>query len=167
MPMSSWWSIRGCAASLATFIDSLDAPYLTARGFDVIQLPDEKPLPHPPPGPILRDRGFAYPNTALNKTCIVRTQVAWSAGFHWASVHPRLGPLFMLHMKRLDIGWQVGWFGRMLDNIRDNPKVDPMFKEYYAPDEVKDQGLPRRHQPASAPARNSNRGTGWSSPDSF
>ena len=131
------------APSLAAFVDSLDAPYMTARGFDVIQMPDEPPLPEKPDAPILRDRAFAYPNTALNKTCIVKTPVAWSPGFHSASVYPKFGPLFMLHMKRLDIGWQLRWFGRMFENIKDNPKVRQMFKDYYFPDEEKIRGYHR------------------------
>jgi hypothetical protein len=125
------------AASLAAFVDGLDAPYMTARGFDVIQMPDEPPLPEKPDASILKDRAFAYPNTALNKTCIVKTPVTWSAGFHAASVYPKFGPLVMLHMKRLDIGWQVGWFSHMFENIKDNPKVDKIFKDYYTPDKEK------------------------------
>jgi hypothetical protein len=125
------------APSLAAFVDDLDAPYMTARGFDVIQLSDEPPLPEKLDVPILTERAFAYPNTALNKTCVVKMPVVWSHGFHSASVYPKFGPLFMLHMKRLDIGWQLRWFDRMLKNIKDNPRVHEMFKDYYAPDEEK------------------------------
>ena len=122
------------APSLAAFVEAMDAPYMTARGFDVIQMPDEKPLALDAREAILRERAVAYPNTALSKTCIVRTPVRWAAGFHSASVYPRFGALFMLHMKRLDIGWQMAWFREMSDNIRANPKVAQMFKDYYEPD---------------------------------
>jgi hypothetical protein len=124
--------------SLREFIENnMDVPYLTARGFDVIQLLDEPALPEVPDFPILRDRAFAYPNTALNKTCIVKTDMVWSSGFHWASVFPKFGPLFMLHLKRLDIGWQVNWFSRMSDNIKDNPTAPNSLKDYYKPDQQK------------------------------
>ncbi len=122
------------APSLAAFVEAMEQPYLTARGFDVIQLPGEPALPEVAAGAILQHRAAAYPNTALNKTAIVRTPVAWAAGFHSASVFPRFGALFMLHMKRLDIGWQMAWFREMTDNIAGNPKVEQMFKDYYAPD---------------------------------
>ena len=125
------------AASLAEFVGKLDVPYMTARGFDVTQMLDEPPLPKQPEAPILKDRAFAYPNTALNKTCIVTAPVTWSPGFHWASVYPKFGPLFMLHMKRLDIGWQFGWFGRMFNSIKDNPNVNQIIKDYYFPDTEK------------------------------
>ena len=128
------------APNLSAFLESSNEPYMTARGFDVIQMPNEAPLPERPDSPILIDRAFAYPNTALNKTCVVKLPVSWSVGFHSASVFPKFGPLFMLHMKRLDIDWQLGWFGKMLDNIKDNPNVHQMFKDYYSPDEDKIRG---------------------------
>ncbi|MDE2333571.1 MAG: hypothetical protein KGK10_03440 [Rhodospirillales bacterium] len=122
------------APSLAAFVAAMDQPYLTARGFDVIQLPDEPALPETPAGGILQHRAAAYPNTALNKTAIVRTPLAWSAGFHSANVFPRFGALFMLHMKRLDIGWQMAWLREMSENIAGDPKVEWIFKEYNEPD---------------------------------
>jgi len=125
------------APSLAAFVHGSDEPYMTARGFDVTQMPDEPPLPERPDGAILKDRAFATPNTALNKTCIMKMPMTWCVGFHWASVYPRFGPLFMLHLKRLDMGWQLAWFRRMFDNIKDNPKVPQNTKDYYYPDEAK------------------------------
>lgn len=122
------------APSLREFIESSSRPYHTARGFDVIQTLDE---PAMAPGPLLAQRRFAYPAGALNKTCIVRVPVHWTQGFHWCSVYPDFGPLFMLHLKRIDIDWQVEWFTRMTANIGDNPNVEQIFKEYYRPDREK------------------------------
>jgi hypothetical protein len=121
--------------TLKAFIQGLEAPYMNARGFDVCQMPGEPNLPVDFDYPILRDRGFAYPNTALNKACIIRTPMTWSIGFHWASVYPRFGALFMLHMKRLDIGWQLDWYRRMSQAIRDDPSVPDSLRAYYNPDE--------------------------------
>ncbi len=123
------------APSLADWVRQMEIPYLTARGFDVIQLEGEAPLPKEPDTPILTHRAFAYPNAALNKTCIVKTPTEWSGGFHGASVFPRFGPVFMLHMKRLDIGWQVDWFRHMLQNISQNEKTDEALKSYYRADQ--------------------------------
>jgi len=125
------------SVSLSEYLANFDAPYLSARGFDVCQMPEEPALPEVPDFPILRDRSFAYPNTALNKTCITRVPVAWCQGFHFASVYPKFGPLFMLHMKRLDIGWQLNWFTRMSENITSNPTVPDSLRAYYQPDEEK------------------------------
>ena len=128
------------AASLSDFFDQWEGPYLSARGFDEIQLAGEPDLAEIPSAPSLQNRACAYPNTSLNKTCIVRMPISWSPGFHSSSVFPKFGPIFMLHMKRLDIGWQLRWFARMLENIKDNPHVHQMFKDYYTPDEGKIRG---------------------------
>lgn len=125
------------AATLADYVETLAEPYLTARGFDVIQLPGEPPL-NPRDGlPLLRDRGYAYPNTALNKTCITAIPMQWSAGFHWATVFPKFGPVFILHMKRIDVGWQLALLREVTSDIARNPHVSAESREYYAPDEQK------------------------------
>ena len=123
--------------SLSAFIDEYKGEYLTARGFDVIQMPEEPVMAVQGVGTLLKDRGYAYPNSSLNKTCLVRSPISWSTGFHWASVFPKFGPLFMLHMKRVDISWQLSWFDKMSQQIKDNPNVDDSLREYYAPDEAK------------------------------
>jgi hypothetical protein len=140
------------STSLADYIATMTEPYATARGFDVIQLPGEPVLEQVLTQPLLSYRSHAYPNTALNKTCIVKTPVEWSAGFHWANVYPSLGPLFMLHMKRVDIEWQMLWYKGMHDSIKDDPKVDHAIKEYYFPDRQKieqyHRGVSQRHRVA-------------------
>ena len=125
--------------AVTRLLGSFPREYLTARGFDVIQMPEEPVLEVQGVGTLLKDRSYAYPNSSLNKTCLVRSPVSWSTGFHWASVYPKFGPLFMLHMKRVDIAWQIDWFGRMSQHIKDNPNVDDSLHEYYAPDEAKIQ----------------------------
>lgn len=122
------------APSLKDYIENTNRPYYTARGFDVIQLPDEAPLR---PGPLLAQRQVAYPASALNKTAITRVPMHWSQGFHWCSAYPEFGPLFMLHLKRIDIEWQMKWFAEMTGNIAENPKVQQIFKDYYNPDHEK------------------------------
>jgi hypothetical protein len=121
--------------NLADYIATLEAPYMTARGFDVTQLPDEPNLPETCTTGFLQWRSYATPNTALNKTCIVKTAVEWSEGFHFATVHPRHGPLFMLHMKRLDIGWQMAFYPKMMEQVKDNPRARDHIRSYYSPPE--------------------------------
>lgn len=119
------------SASLRNFIETNNEPYVTARGFDVTQLPDEQYLPEHINTQLLKNRSFAYPNTALNKTCIIRTPVQWSDGFHWANVYPKFGPVFMLHMKRIDMQWQSRWFSEMVRNIETDSSASPDLLAYY------------------------------------
>ena len=122
------------APDLRSHIQATNCPYYTARCFDVIQTPEEPPLT---PGPILAQRQYATANTALNKTAIVRTPLHWSQGFHWCSAYPECGPLFLLHLKRIDIDWQLRWFAEMTRNIADNPAVGQLIKDYFQPDREK------------------------------
>jgi len=122
------------APSLRAYIEGTSRPYYTARGFDVIQTTGETPLV---PGPILAQRRHAYPNTALNKTAIVRTPLHWNPGFHWCSAYPECDALFMLHLKRADIDQQLAWFSDMTAKIADNPAVPAATREYYRPDRAK------------------------------
>jgi hypothetical protein len=121
--------------SLAAYVNQLAHPYVTARGFDVVQLLDEPPLNDAIR--ILETRAYAHPNSALNKTCIVTVPVNWSSGFHWATVYPKFDSLFMLHMKRVDIGWQLDWFRYMTEKLKHNARVSQTIKDYYAADEAR------------------------------
>ena len=122
------------AASLRDYLEATSRPYYTARGFDVIQLPGEAPLR---PGPLLAQRTVAYPNTALNKTAIVRTPLHWAKGFHWCSAYPEFGPLFMLHLKCIDIDWQLAWAVEMTAKIAANRAVPQQTRDHYRPDRAR------------------------------
>lgn len=119
------------ADSLLSFLEMTSNAYYSARGFDVVQLPTEAPLSA---GPVLAQRRVAYPNSALNKTAITRMPLRWGPGFHWASVPPRFDGLFMLHLKRIDIDWQVDWYRTMTRNIAANPEVGDDLRDYYRAD---------------------------------
>lgn len=125
--------------SLRHLIEASDAPLLTAGGGDVFQTVAEPPLQ---PGPVLAQRQWAYPNSALNKTCIVRRPRRWDIGFHWCDAPPVFGPLFMLHLKRVGMVSQLRWGAAMTGNITDNPRVGPDIHAYYRPDE---EGVTRYH----------------------
>ena len=116
--------------SLRHLIEATDRPHLTARGFDVIQTMAEPPM-HA--GPVLAQRRWAYPNSALNKTSIVRRGLTWIPGFHWCNAVPVFGPLFMLHLKRIDMAAQMHWGATMTDNIAANSQVGVEIKDYYRP----------------------------------
>lgn len=116
------------APSLNAFLQADDRPYWTARGFDVTQLMGERAME---PGPVLAQRRYAYPNSALNKTCVTRVPLKWMHGFHWANVHPSFGPLYMLHLKRIDMDWQMGWNAQLAANMVGNPKVPEAIRAKY------------------------------------
>jgi hypothetical protein len=120
------------APTLRDYIESTNRPYYTARGFDVVQVMGEPPVE---PGAVLRQRRYAYPNSALNKTGIVRMPLRWSHGFHWADVHPECGPLFMLHLKRVDIDWQLRWNDAFSRNMAGNPQVPKETRDKYVADQ--------------------------------
>jgi hypothetical protein len=131
------------APSLSAYIQTMSDPYATARGFDVIQLEAEPPLPASASIPLLQQRQYAYPNTALNKTCIVKVPAYWSTGFHWSTLYPKFGPLFLLHTKRIDIQWQTDWARTMYEGIKDNPTVGADIRNYYSP---KIEGILKYHR---------------------
>jgi len=116
------------APDLKAYLLSSTEPYLTARGFDVVHTIGEAALVD---GRILSQRAFAYPNSALNKTAVTRQSLNWSHGFHWASVPPVFGPLFLLHLKRADIDWQCQWCAEMTRNISGDPMVSRSALDYY------------------------------------
>lgn len=122
------------APDLRSYLQTMEGSHCTARGFDVVQTVSEAALE---PGPILAQRRFAYPNTALNKTCIVRTPVRWSPGFHWCTRPPQAGAVFLLHLKRVDVAWELRWHQEMLGRIGDNPKVPQYTRDHYSFDHEK------------------------------
>ena len=58
--------------------------------------------------------------------------VRWTAGFHWCNRFPHFGHLFMLHLKRVDINWQVEWYSKISGSLDDEN-----LGEYYRPDRQK------------------------------
>jgi hypothetical protein len=115
------------ADSLPAFLEMTGDAYFTARGFDVVQLPEEAPLKF---GPVLAQRKVAYPNSALNKTTITRIPLRWGPGFHWANVSPRFSAVFLLHLKRVDVDWQMQWSR----TIAAHPEIAGGLRDYYRTD---------------------------------
>jgi len=122
------------APDLRTYLETTKRPYCTARGFDVTQTMGEAPLKQ---GPLLAQRNLAYPNSALNKTCIVRMPIRWSPGFHWCTAAPEFGPVFLLHLKRIDVEVQLRWQDEILRHIANNPKIPQHTRDHYGFDRIK------------------------------
>jgi hypothetical protein len=112
--------------SLREYLARTDAPYVTARGFDVIQSPLEAPLDYTRPI-VLEQRQFAFAVAALNKTCVTSVPLRWGRGFHQCTAPPQFGELYLLHLKRADIKFQKAWAKHRVSNIND----DAYAKKYY------------------------------------
>jgi len=92
--------------SLKVYLESLQLPYVTAEGIDVIHETAEPDLD--PEQPILvRQRRFGYRYDALFKTCITSIRMQWAPGFHFSSAFPEFGGLYLFHLKRADAGIQA------------------------------------------------------------
>jgi hypothetical protein len=111
--------------NLSEYLASWSGTHLTAFGFDVIQSPSEPPLDIR--RPILSQRSFAYALTALNKTCVTRVPLKWNRGFHYCSLPPTFGDLYLFHTKRADIGMQVAWN----EDMRAQAGDDKFLHSYY------------------------------------
>jgi hypothetical protein len=101
--------------NLLSYLKTWNGSHLTAYGFDVIQSLDEPEIDLTKP--LLEQRRFAYALNAMNKTCVARVPLKWSRGFHYCSLPPCFGELFLLHMKRADIDMQAAWNASMREKV--------------------------------------------------
>jgi hypothetical protein len=81
-------------ASLRRYVDNLDARYVTAIGLDVIEMPSEAALRYDVK-PLLQQRSFAVKASAYSKTCVTRTPLRWSPGFHTVDAPPNFDDILM------------------------------------------------------------------------
>jgi hypothetical protein len=117
---------------LAEYISTTELSHVTGYGLDVIEGSDEHSLDFS--RPILGiQRSFAYPNSALNKTAMIRTPVRWGRGFHFSTLPPQFDDLFILHFKYADTAMQLRWNTTMSALELDRPGL----LEYYKPDPAK------------------------------
>ena len=111
---------------LADYVERLDAPYVTARGFDIFEHSDELPLQlHR--AIIGEQRNHAYTLSALCKTAVTSVPLKWDRGFHLTSKRPVFDDLYLFHMKRADIDLQSRWNGFMAARVR----KDAFIQSYY------------------------------------
>ena len=116
-------------SSLREFADQASGTYYTCTGYDLVQVTTEVDLDLGKQ--ILCDqRKFAYATSSMCKTSMTRIPIQWGVGFHFASVYPRLGDLFLIHLKRSDVRLQLAWMNHM--SGRSIPSE--LIKDYYKPD---------------------------------
>jgi hypothetical protein len=110
------------ASDLAAYIETLDHPYMTGRGLEVIEGYDEPQLD---PGiPILvQQRKLAFRSSSLNKTCITSVPLEWGSGFHGATAYPLLRDLYLFHIKHTDITGRLQWLADLKASAPGNAEV--------------------------------------------
>jgi hypothetical protein len=77
---------------LATFVETLDRPYVTGRGLEVMEGYDDPPL-RPGIRILVEQRKIAFRSSSVNKTSITSVPLEWGSGFHGCTVYPILGNL--------------------------------------------------------------------------
>ncbi len=89
--------------SLVELASSLDRDaVVTATGFDVIHLPDEEPALDWD-RPVTLQRHWLRTSSAMCKPVMIRRRVAWAPGFHCIDDVPRFGPVFLFHLRYVDL----------------------------------------------------------------
>lgn len=74
----------------------------TAVGLDVIHCPDDE-APLDWQGLVSRQRGWLRFVSSMCKPVLVRRPVAWAPGFHNIDAEPVWAPLFLLHLRYVDL----------------------------------------------------------------
>jgi hypothetical protein len=100
------------APDLAAYIETLDRPYMTGRGMEVIEGHDEPPL-NPNIPILIQQRKFCFRASSLNKTCITSVPIEWGPGFHGCTVFPVLRDLYLFHIKHSDLSGRLQWFASL------------------------------------------------------
>jgi hypothetical protein len=116
-------------SSLAEFGAQASAPYYTCIGYDIVQVSGEPDLAVE--GPVLRQqRQYVYATSSMCKSTMTRVPLQWGVGYHYASVYPRIGDLYLFHLKRSDARMQLGWMHHMSGRSIPTEQI----KDYYKPD---------------------------------
>jgi hypothetical protein len=110
------------SADLGAYIESLDRPYMTARGLEVMEGYDEPALNVATPI-LVQQRKFSFRSSSLNKTCITSIPLDWGSGFHGCSVYPVLDDLYLFHIKYTDVQGRLDWFADLSASAPGNEEV--------------------------------------------
>jgi hypothetical protein len=101
---------------LSDYVEKNELPYVTARGVDLIELADDKPLENDKP--ILGfQRCYGQRAASLNKTCLTTIPLCWTPGFHATNVFPVFSDLYNFHLKWGDIKSRISWHEKMLEGL--------------------------------------------------
>lgn len=125
-------------ASLAAYVEANALPYVTARGVDLVEVEEDRPLILDG-RPLLEQRRWGVRTSSLSKTALTTAPVIWAPGFHAANVKPVFDDLFLFHTKFADVKGRVAWFDKMLGKVRPNSNE----AVYYADGRAKIEGYSR------------------------
>lgn len=118
--------------NLREYIDQLQKPYVTSRGFEVYQHDEEGKLDINE-NILVKQRKYCIALTSLNKTAITSQPLRWSRGFHHFDNIPEFDHVFLFHLKRADIEWQLAWNRVVAPNV----VTDKFIRSYYEAPEQK------------------------------
>lgn len=111
------------AANLVEFLSADRRPVIRSIGFDVADCM-EPPLDLN--RPISTQRRWLQFYGLMCKSVLVREPVRWFTGFHQSKPLPRVGRLFLFHLRYCDLACGL----RRLRTTRDTPRKDPQFGQY-------------------------------------
>jgi hypothetical protein len=114
--------------NLREYVLLLKKPYVTARGYNLYEAPDDPKIDETKPL-LLAQRRFARAETAMNKTCITSVPIDWGLGFHFCSVHPVLDEIYLLHLKRAHLDMLVEWSAWMLPQVRGDKALEVYYQQ--------------------------------------
>ncbi len=124
--------------NIRDYIDGLEIPYVTSRGFEIFQHDDDGPL-DVNEKILLKQRKYALAATALNKPSITSVPLRWNRGFHHCNHGPLFDQVFLFHLKRADLQWQLDWNRLVAPQI----VTDEGIRAYY---ETPEQQLRQYHK---------------------
>lgn len=82
-----------------------DRPYITASGYEMLQVRKEEPEPYDFSKSMLSQRKYWFRNANYDKTPITQVDFKWDSGFHTVENKPRLYndyKLTLLHFSKID-----------------------------------------------------------------
>ncbi len=88
--------------SLVDYLEKARPTHVTVKGFNLIHhLVQEAPLNAT--NPILSQRQYLHFLSPMCKTLITSRPIRWGGGFHSSSLEPSFGPIYMLHLRSVDL----------------------------------------------------------------
>ena len=108
----------GSLTALAAATDA--GAVLTATGFDVVHVPEIEPSLDWD-RPVTAQRDWLRFSSAMCKPVLIRRRAAWAPGFHNIDAPPCFAPLFLFHLRYVDLASGLARLGR----TRTQPWITP------------------------------------------
>lgn len=103
--------------NLRSYLDKWMGPYITAKGFNIIEMPDDSRLNIN--DSILKQRKYAYQLTSMCKTAVTRLPIEWNRGFHYGNIPPKFNGLLLFHTKLASLDMQKNYIKYVLNDLKE------------------------------------------------